>query len=1299
MEVQSKAVAGFFLASFLLTHVDAAPLFQQTGNTLVMSNGDVLLEYNLKAGTTDFYWQNAEKISNFYSGVTLSTGYIKGTSYSSWSYAVSNSDQVVVTATGSGLPKMEQYFTLDQNDSFLVRVAMAGTNLSANWMGPVVVDSTGWVNIGITNDNRALVVPFDNDGFVTYDAMPMNNSSTGYEVGAFYDNTSRNGLVVGSVTHDTWKTGVFFDGANNRLSLLNVYGGATSPWDTNPHGSVVGNVISSPTIFVGFGADWRVTMEDFAAENTNFATRLVWTNDVPFGWNSWGIIQTNIDYTDAIAVSDYFYDSLMGDNFNDNGTVYINLDSYWDNLSDTQLQDFASHCHAHGEKAGIYFGPFVYWGTAAQGSNSLITGSSNYYWSDTYLRTTDGGVQTVDGAIALDPTHPGTKQMINYYINEFTNWGFDYVKLDFLSHGALEGIHYDTSVTTGIQAYNQGMQYVLDAINGRMFLSESIAPLFPYQYGHSRRIACDAYTSLISNTEYTMNSVSYGWWLDDLYQFNDPDIMVFYGYGATTNENQSRLISGAVTGIFLDGDDLTTANGQMAAQEMLTNPAIDAVARVGQTFTPLEGNTGTNAVNIFVRQDGATWNIAVFNYTASAANETVSLSRAGLPPGTYSATDLWARTTTTVSSGSWNVSLNAKQSKLFQLSTYAPANLQWSASNNDGVWDTDNSANWINQSNSQQTVFNSGDQVLFNDTPGVPATVTVSGTVSPGTITVNSSTNNFSIGSGTISGSGSLIKEGSSTLTITSSGNFTGPVTISGGAIYAGNNSFDSVSSITITNDSTLDLAGGTIGGNMPVTVSGTGLNGKGAIYNSYSDYPSETLNITLAGDTKFGEAARWDLATGSEISGAHNLTVDWSADPGDNYYSQWNTVTIGANVSGIILTNESNLGMVYMDTSCQNPGTVFTIGANCQMIFYDGGFNGSIHILDGGQAYLWAAPAALNGSNIILENGAMWESWFGSTAEPINSAVTFNGVAHFVLADHSMVYSNVLSGVGGFVLNYTNNEIVLSASNTYTGPTIIGSSGYTPEVALTGNGSISQSSLIFFGGSSPTVAHLDVSGRSDQTLTLASGQTLAGIGSINGSLVVSPAATLSPSGTNTTIGITTGANSTGAIAATNAVALNGTTVIKLDGSGVNDEVTAGAGITYGGTLSLVNIGGSPLAAGNSFQIFSAASYTGSFASITPPSPGPGLAWGTSQLNIGVLNVVPLPIINSVAESAGNLIFSGTNGTTGATYYVLTATTLLTPLTNWVTLSTNTFNAGGNFSVTNALNPGASQQFYCIKLQ
>ena len=656
-----------FVGMVLSVVAGATPSFQQVGSTLVMSNADVRLVYNLNVGTTDFYWANSKKISAFYSGVGLSSGYVMGINFSNRTWSVVSSNQVAVTAHAAGRPDMTQYFTLDQNDSFLTSVSMSGSNASANWMGPVVVNMTGGVDIGSYNDDRALFVPFDNDDFIRYNGMPINNSTVSYEVGAFYDNTTRNGLVVGSVTHDVWKSGVYFSGSNNKLNQMNVFGGATSPWDVMPHGFVTGNVISSPTMFVGFGNDWRTVMENYAAENAEFAAPLIWTNGVPFGWNSWGVTnyQSHITYAAAIAVSDSIHTNLQPYGFTNHGTVYVNLDSYGTyNLSSTQLQSFASHCHANGQKAGIYFTPFTYWNTLSQSSNQIVPGSG-YHYSDILLRDTNGNAITYDGALALDPTHPGTKEMMLNQISGFIADGFDYLKVDFLSHGALEGVHYDATVTTGIEAYNQGMQFLLNEVGGKMFISESIAPLFPYQYGDSRRIACDAYTSFISNTEYTMNSVTYGWWLGNLYSLNDPDLMVFDN-GPNGNEDQSRLINCAITGVFLNGSLLTNSTSIVLAQTYLTNAAINAVARAGRTFTPVEGNTGTTAGNVFVRQDGITWCVAVFNYTSIFTNETVNLSRAGLPPGIFAATNLWDGTVTMVSN-SFNVSLNARQAKLFRL--------------------------------------------------------------------------------------------------------------------------------------------------------------------------------------------------------------------------------------------------------------------------------------------------------------------------------------------------------------------------------------------------------------------------------------------------------------------------------------------------------------------------------------------------------------------------------------------------------------------------------------------------------
>ena len=73
---------------------------------------------------------------------------------------------------------MKQTFILDQDNSFLTRLDVIGSGLQSRWMGPLVMDMAGGVDIGSYNDNRALVVPFDNDSFTfSYNAMPINNSA------------------------------------------------------------------------------------------------------------------------------------------------------------------------------------------------------------------------------------------------------------------------------------------------------------------------------------------------------------------------------------------------------------------------------------------------------------------------------------------------------------------------------------------------------------------------------------------------------------------------------------------------------------------------------------------------------------------------------------------------------------------------------------------------------------------------------------------------------------------------------------------------------------------------------------------------------------------------------------------------------------------------------------------------------------------------------------------------------------------------------------------------------------------
>src|SRR3989475_11953880 len=149
----------------------AGPLLPpvQVGNVLKMTNVNVRLDYDLSTGRANFYWQNTLKISGFYAGVGLYSGevltnYITGTVYINRSWTVTN-NQVEVTSTRGDLPTMKQVFILDQDNSFLTRVDMSGSGLQSRWMGPLVMDVTGGVDIGAYSDDRALIVPFDNDSF------------------------------------------------------------------------------------------------------------------------------------------------------------------------------------------------------------------------------------------------------------------------------------------------------------------------------------------------------------------------------------------------------------------------------------------------------------------------------------------------------------------------------------------------------------------------------------------------------------------------------------------------------------------------------------------------------------------------------------------------------------------------------------------------------------------------------------------------------------------------------------------------------------------------------------------------------------------------------------------------------------------------------------------------------------------------------------------------------------------------------------------------------------------------------
>lgn len=542
----------------------------------------------------------------------------------------------------------QEYYFYENQEHFLTELFVDSKDeISSNYLAPIYSTSQNSF-LESSDKNRVLRVPYDNDAFIHYDAHTMDVEDVSFEVTTFFAGDTREGLVIGSVEHDTWKTGIVYKAeSTNKITKLECYGGIThkqtrdiSDREDRPschHGSIKGKSLKSPKVLVGFFADWRRGLEMYGEVNAMIAPPRKWNKPTPFGWNSWAALADKVNFEAAIDVADFIKNELQPKTFENEGVTYIGLDSFWDNFTEDQLREFVKHCNAQGQQAGIYWCPFSDWHGNAEVDVEGTNGE--YKYKDIYLYA-NGKPRKVE-SLAIDPTHPATKLRIDHYINKFKDWGYTYVKFDFMNNGALEAeSFYDPAVTTGTQAYNEGMSYLTQVCGEDMFIALSIAPIFPAQYGTSRRISCDTWGAMgqgahgstseggWGSTGYMLNSLSFGWWLDRVYPYNDSDHILLHKPSEAHNygegSNRARVTSAVITGIYMLGDNFSlkgSFKGDKEARERalkaVTNADINDIARIGKSFYPVEGYEGATSdksANFFMYHTDKYLYVAVFNF-------------------------------------------------------------------------------------------------------------------------------------------------------------------------------------------------------------------------------------------------------------------------------------------------------------------------------------------------------------------------------------------------------------------------------------------------------------------------------------------------------------------------------------------------------------------------------------------------------------------------------------------------------------------------------------------------------------
>ncbi len=291
----------------------------------------------------------------------------------------------------------------------------------------------------------------------------------------------------------------------------------------------------------------------------------------------------------------------------------------------------------------------------------------------------------------------------------------------------------------------------------------------------------------------------------------------------------------------------------------------------------------------------------------------------------------------------------------------APAGLVWNSASS-SVWDVSTTPNWSNTASSVSDVFYQSDNVTFDDTPGVQKAVTLSTTVRPSSVTINSSANAFSLsGAGKISGSATLTKSGNSTLIISNANDYAGATTINGGTLeLAGSGSIADASAIALNGGSVRFSGGGTRSG----LISGVGnLVKAGANTLTLSGNNSYTGVTTLAAGT---------LSLATLANGGANSPLGAASSAADNLVFSGGALSY----SGATASSDRGFTLVYGTNIITvidiNAALALTGGCPTNTVFLKKLGAGTLVLDPGaGSVYSLGSLSADDGT-LILKSGAI---------------------------------------------------------------------------------------------------------------------------------------------------------------------------------------------------------------------------------------------------------------------------------------------------------------------------------------
>jgi alpha-galactosidase len=254
---------------------------------------------------------------------------------------------------------------------------------------------------------------------------------------------------------------------------------------------------------------------------------------------------------------------------------------------------------------------------------------------------------------ALDLTQPAVIEHVRSLLHTIAReWGYGFVKTDFVYAGALPGVRQNPRMTRA-QAFRKGMEAIREGIGEQTFLLGCGCPFGPaVGIVDAMRIGPDtapnwtpflwttkwatpiikrekSIGSLRNNIRHTLNlsALHRRWW------WNDPDCLMVRNYDTTLNDEEVKSnlsLVGLSNGLMISSDDLTRLPVERQKWVALLTPLLGAG---GRPLDLLEREMAELYV-LPLEKNGMRWqDIAVFNWGDSAAGRKLDLLQLGYTAG------------------------------------------------------------------------------------------------------------------------------------------------------------------------------------------------------------------------------------------------------------------------------------------------------------------------------------------------------------------------------------------------------------------------------------------------------------------------------------------------------------------------------------------------------------------------------------------------------------------------------------------------------------------------------------------